>query len=131
MSRLLRAFLPQTYLELWNPNTSPGPIGGIGSGGGGGGAGSSGSGSSGGGSSQSGSAVLSLHDASKPLGRILQLGQPARAELENTQRNTVVNTAKPAQGIRRPSPHGTGSNNTPIAFFGGGALEGRGGPSAT
>ena len=117
---------------MWNINTSPGPIGPQsppGSGGSGGG-GSSG-GSSAGGSSQSGSTVLSLHDASKPLGHILQLGQPARAELANTQRNTVVNTAKPAQGIRRPSPHGTGSNNTPISLFGGGALEGRGGPSAT
>lgn len=130
MSRSLRAFdshmLPRFYIELWNSNTSPGPIGGIGVVGGGGGAGSSG----GGAASSSSTSVLSLHDVAKPLGKVIQLGQQAQSELGNAGRNTAINSAHAgAHGTRRPSPRGMGSNNTPIAFFGGGALEGRGGPS--
>lgn len=121
-------FLPRLFLELWNSNTSPGPIGGIGGAGGGGGGGSSGSGGS---STSASSSAESVHSVAKPLGRVIQLGQQAQAELGNVGRNTAINsTHGGAHGIRRPSPHGIGSNNTPIAFFGGGALEGRGGPSA-
>lgn len=113
------------------------PLGPPGGGSGGSGTGSGQSGSSGGGGGTSGSSssaassVLALHNVTKPLGHIIQLGQPARAELVNSQRNAAVNSAKAkAHGVRKPSPRGTGSDNTPIAFFGGGALEGRGGPSA-
>lgn len=129
--RFISPMLPRLYFELWNSVTSPGPIGGHGTiqGGGSGGAGSSGSG---GGASSASSSVLALHNVTKPLGHVLQLGQPARDALTDAGRNAAVNSARAGAsfGVRRTSPRGMGSNNTPIAFFGGGAMEGRGGPSA-
>lgn len=131
MSRFLREFssmLPNFYMELWNSVSSPGPIGGHGTiqGGGSGGAGSAGS-------SSSASSVLALHDVAKPLGHVLQLGQQAQNVLADSGRNAAINSARAGAsfGVRRTSARGMGSNNTPIAFFGGGAMEGRGGPSAT
>lgn len=128
--RFISTMLPRVELLLapWN---SPGALIGVG-GGIAGGATGGGSGGSVGGSSSAAQSVLALHDTSKPLGRVIQLGQPAQDALTDAGRNTAVNSARAGAsfGVRKTSPRGMGSNNTPIAFFGGGALEGRGGPSS-
>jgi hypothetical protein len=125
--------LPRFFLEY-----RPSPPDNLGGPGGGGSSGGAGGGGGGGGYARpEDSPALALankvrKDVGKTLGHVLQLGQPAQEVVSNSGRNAVVSKVTSKNfGTRRSFAQGMGSNNTPVAMFGGGALHGRGGPGAT